>query len=275
MYFFEFFFVNLHSEPKIKPNNMMNRKTVLLALMPLLLLASCKLHYEVASVQRSRILVDARYDAQPDAQAAEFLKPYKHVVDSVMGPVVGRSAKYMTTQRPEGTLPNLLADILMWAAKDYNEKPDFAVYNMGGVRADLPKGDVTYGDVLDVAPFENKISFTTMSGADVLELFGQIASVGGEGLSHSVRLVITKDGKLVSATINGQPVDPQKDYRLTTIDYLLGGTDKLEALKKGRDINAPKEADNNTRFIIMNYFREMAKQGKEVDSEIEGRVIVK
>ena len=192
-----------------------------------------------------------------------------------MGPVVGRSAKYMTAKRPEGTLSNLLADILVWAAKDYNEKPDFGVYNMGGVRADLPKGDVTYGDVLDVAPFENKIAFTTLSGATVMDLFRQIAVVGGEGLSHSVRLVITKDGKLVSATINGEPVDPQKEYRVTTIDYLLGGTDKLEAFKNGHDVNAPKDASNNTRFVIMNYFREMAKQGREVDSEIEGRVTVK
>ena len=254
----------------------MKNKTLLLpVLATMMLVAGCRSHYEIAGIQRTRILIDSRYDAQPDAQAAEFMKPYKHVVDSVMGPVVGRSAKYMTAQRPEGTLSNLLSDILVWAAKDYNEQPDFAIYNMGGVRADLPKGDVTYGDVLDVAPFENKISFTTMSGADVLELFGQIASVGGEGLSHSVRLVITKDGKLVSATINGKPVDSKKDYRLTTIDYLLGGTDKMEAFKKGRDINAPKEADNNTRFIIMNYFREMAKQGKEVDSKIEGRVVVK
>jgi 2',3'-cyclic-nucleotide 2'-phosphodiesterase (5'-nucleotidase family) len=63
---------------------------------------------------------------------------------------------------------------------------------MGGVRADLPKGDVTYGDILDIAPFENKIAFGTMTGADVLELFGQIASTGGEGVSSSVRLVITK-----------------------------------------------------------------------------------
>ena len=61
----------------------------------------------------------------------------------------------------------------------------------------------------------------------------------------------------------------------TTIDYLLGGTDKLEAFKNGHDVNAPKDASNNTRFIIMNYFREMAKQGREVDSEIEGRVTVK
>ena len=239
-----------------------------------MLTSACQTHYEVASIQRTRIVVDNRYDGQPDQKAADFLKPYKHVVDSVLGPVVGHSAKYMTAQRPEGTLSNLLSDILVWAAKDYGEKPDFGLYNMGGVRADLPKGVVTYGDVLDIAPFENKIAFGTMTGADVLELFGQMASVGGEGVSSSVRMVI-KGGRLESATINGEPVDPTKSYRLTTIDYLLGGTDKLEALKKCTNVNAPKDASNNSRFVIMNYFREMEKQGKIVDAEIEGRVIVK
>ena len=111
-----------------------------------------------------------------------------------------------------------------------------------------------------------------MKGDVVLELFRQVAKTGGEGMSHGVCLVITKQGELVSATIDGQDVDPQKDYRVTTIDYLLGGTDKLEAFKKGININAPKDASNNTRFIIMNYFRDMDKQGKVVDSQIEGRV---
>ena len=230
----------------------MKKTTAIYLLMPMLLLSSCKQHYEVTGMQRSRILVDARYDVQPDQKVADFLKPYKHQVDSVMGPVVGRSARYMTAQRPEGTLSNLLADILVWAGK----------------------GTVTYGDVLDVAPFENKISFITMKGDVVMELFGQIAKTGGEGMSRAVRMVITKDGQLKRATINGQPIDPQKDYRVTTIDYLLGGTDKMEAFKKGTNINAPKEVSNNTRFIIMNYFREMDKQGKVVDSEIEGRVVV-
>ena len=252
----------------------MNRKTIFITLLAVLMMASsCKSHYEVASVQRTRILVDSRYDANPDAAAADFLKPYKHVVDSVMGPVVGRSAKYMKAERPEGELSNLLSDIMVWAAKDYGEKPDFGVYNMGGVRADLPKGKVTYGDVLDIAPFENKIAFTTLSGADVLELFSEMAGVGGEGVSHSVRLVISKDFKLVSATINGEPIDPQRDYRIATIDYLLGGTDKMTAFKKGRNVNSPKEVSNNTRFIIMNYFREQTKLGKEVTAEIEGRIV--
>lgn len=254
----------------------MNRKTFFITLLAALMLTtSCRQHYEVVSIQRSRILVDSRYDAQPDAAATEFLKPYKHMVDSVMGPVVGQSAKYMTAQRPEGTLSNLLADILVWASKGYNETVNFGLYNMGGVRADLPKGTITYGDVLDIAPFENKIAFATLSGADVLELFSQIASAGGEGVSHAVRLVISKDGKLVSATVNGQAIDPAKDYRIATIDYLLGGTDKMEALKKSRNINAPKDASNNSRFVIMNYFREMQKQGKVVDSQLEGRITIK
>ena len=61
---------------------------------------------------------------------------------------------------------------------------------------------------------------------------------------------------------------------MTTIDYLLGGTDKMEAFKKGRNINSPQDSLNNTRFIIMNYFRQMQKQNREVDSQIEGRVVI-
>ena len=259
----------------------MNRKFLFLgAMVPLLTLVSCHTHYEVAGFQRSRIVVDERYDANPDARAAEFLKPYKNKVDSIMGPVVGQSAKYMTAKRPEGTLSNLLADILVWGAKNYQEQVDFGIYNMGGVRADLPKGTITYGDVVDIAPFENKIAFTTLSGADVLELFEQIAAVGGEGVSRGVRLVIKKDAAtskytFESATINGEPVDPQRDYRITTIDYLLGGTDKMGAFKKGRNVNSPQDASNNSRFVIMNYFLEQQKLGKIVDSEIEGRITVK
>lgn len=257
----------------------MKKKRFCYLLLPLLLVASCKSHYEVASIQRSRIVVDSRYDAQPNAQAAEFLKPYKHIVDSVMGPVVGRSAKYMTAKRPEGTLSNLLSDIMVWAAKDYGEQVDFGVYNMGGVRADLPKGVITYGDVLDIAPFENKIAFTTLTGSDVMELFREMADAGGEGVSHAVRLVIHGDASqkklsLVSATINGETVDPQREYRIVTIDYLLGGTDKMSTFKKGYNINSPQDVSNNSRFVIMNYFREMDRQGKVVDAEIEGRVVI-
>lgn len=231
--------------------------------------------YEVKSVSRSRILIDKRFDVTPDAQAAAFIAPYKSKVDSIMSPVVGTTAHYMTRHRPESELSNLLTDILVWAGRDFDEKPDFAVYNMGGIRSNLPKGKITVGDVNDMAPFENKICFLTLTGDKVLELFRQIAHRGGEGLSHSVRMTISKDGKLLEATLDGKSIDPLAKYRVATLDYLAEGNDQLEAFKAGTDVVSPKQRENNVRYIIMNYFREMAAQGKAVESRVEGRVVIK
>ena len=152
---------------------------------------------------------------------------------------------------------------------------DFAVYNMGGIRAAFAKGKVTYGDVVDVAPFENKICFLTLTGKKVRELFAQIAATGGEAVSHGVNLVISKDHKLMDCKLNGMPIDDNKSYRVATLDYLAQGNDKLEAFKSGTDVVSPQTQENNVRFIIMNYFREQKAQNKPVSREIEGRIVVK
>ena len=240
-----------------------------------LMAVSCRSGYHVTDIQRSRILVDKTYDSQPDAQAAAFIKPYQHEVDSIMSPVMGSAASYMAAKRPESELSNLLSDILVWASKRFDEHPDMAVYNMGGIRAAFAEGEVTYGDVLDVAPFENKICFVTLSGEKLLLLFRQIAARGGEGVSHGVELVITKDKQLESARLNGKEIDPQASYRLATLDYLAQGNDGMDAFKSATNIVSPQEKSNNVRFIIMDYFREQASQGKAVESKIEGRIVVK
>lgn len=237
-------------------------------------LASCASHYELSSISRTRILVDSRYDAQPDKAAAEFIAPYKQRVDSIMSPVVGRSARFMAAHRPESELSNLLPDILVWASEQFGEKPDFAVYNMGGIRAALPEGDVTIGDVLDVAPFENKICFLTLSGEKTQELLSQIAHRGGEGISHSVQIKADKQRRLISAAIDGKPVDKNRSYRIATLDYVAQGNDEMSAFKAKTDVVSPQEEIHNVRYLIMDYFRYMAKNGHDVDSKIEGRFII-
>lgn len=250
------------------------RKNLLLhgTLATLLLVSCAPKHYQLTSVERTRIIVDSRYDQHPDEAAATFIAPYKRVNDSIMGPVMGVVAHNMHPMRPESDLSNLLADILVWAAKDYNEQPVLGVYNMGGIRADLTKGEVTYGDVLDVAPFENKICFTTLTGESLLRLFQQIAHRGGEGVSKGTELVITKDGQLVSARLNGQEIDPKAEYRVTTVNYLLEGNDGLSAFTEGKDNRAPQEASNNSRYLIMNYFKDKHARGEIVDAQVEGRI---
>lgn len=240
----------------------------------LLLCSSCASHWQMTGVERSRILVDKRYDAQPDAQAAAFLKPFADEVNKEMSPVVGRTARYMASHRPESELSNLLSDILIWGGARFGEKPDFGVYNIGGIRAALPQGEVTVGDVLDVAPFDNKIYFLTLTGDKVLELFAQIAHRGGEGVSNSVCLHISRDGKLLSATVGGQPVDKNRSYRIATLDYVAQGNDEMVAFKAKTNVVAPDSESNNLRFIIMDYLRELASKGQTADSKVEGRIVV-
>ena len=254
----------------------MQRKILSLGLMSVLLWgASCTTHYTLTTIDRTRVLIDNRYDAHPDVQAAAFLAPYEVKVDSMMKPVVGHAGCDLTVDRPETPLSNLLADVLIWASSQYNEKPDFSVYNIGGIRASLAQGDVTIGDILEVAPFENKICFLTLTGEKVQELFSQIAIQGGEGVSRGIQLVITKDGKLISGKLNGKDINPKATYRIATLDYLAQGNDRMVAFKAKTDVNQPDGEQNNIRYLIMDYFREQAKQGKAVTAEVEGRVKIK
>ena len=106
----------------------------------------------------------------------------------------------------------------------------------------------------------------------MLQLFRQIAKRGGEGVSHGVELVITSDGKLVSSKLQGKEIDPQAEYRVATINYLIEGNDGMPALREGKNIVAPNDASNNTRFLIMNYFKDHQARGVVVDSKVEGRI---
>ena len=255
---------------------LMYKKLLLFLIVPAALgVSSCRQHYELLDISRSRILVDSCYDVAPDREAQTFLAPYQHKVDSIMSPVVGETAEYLYSRKPESPLSNLLADILSWGGNGFNEKVDFSLYNVGGIRAAFAKGKVTYGDVVDVAPFENKICFLSLTGSKVRELFTEVANLGGEGLSHGVNLVITKDGRLLEATINGKAIDDNVTYRVATLDYLAQGNDGLDAFKYGTDVISPKGNDNNVRFIIMNYFRDKMAHGIAVDSKVEGRIILR
>ena len=101
-----------------------------------------------------------------------------------------------------------------------------------------------------------------------------MASVGGEGLSSGVQLLITKDGKLKNALIHGKEIVPTDTYRIATLDYLAQGNDKLEAFKEKTNLISPQDFHSNVRFIIMDYFKEKAAQGLQVDAEEEGRTCV-
>lgn len=227
--------------------------------------------YGVVAVEAQRFEVTRSLDAHPDKEAIALLRPYKAVVDSMMSPVLGYSACAMTVQRPESPLSNWVADVLRDAAARAGQPADIGLCNMGGLRSTMPQGEVTVGDVLAIAPFENRLCILTLRGDAVQELMEQIAAVHGEGISGA-QLDITADGKLRKATVAGCPIDREHIYTLVTLDYLAEGNDKMFALRKAikKDVH-----ETLIRDVLMNFIRAEQKAKRKLKAETEGRIVIK
>ena len=240
----------------------------------LLLFSSChSSYYTISSIEGGRIVVDKKYDTKPNSESQQIVLTYKNKVDSIMSPVIGHSLTDMSAERPESKLSNLVADILRESTTAYLGKmADVAVINMGGLRSSLPKGDVTYGNIFEITPFENTLCILTMSGKEIREVFENIASVYGEGLSGA-QLEITKEGKLLSAKIAGEEIEDNKIYKVATLDYLAEGNDKMVAFKKIKDRLQPDGA--TLRQIFLDYVISNNAKGGKLDSKVEGRIVVK
>lgn len=251
-------------------HNIMEHKlrTFLLVLSLFTLPFASAQQYKVKSAKWKRIEVTSEWDARPDSQALAIVAPYKSGVDSIMSPVLGMSRTAMNAKRPESLLSNWAADMMVEGSTATGlPAADMGLVNIGGLRNNMPKGIVRRGDIILISPFENSLVVLEMKGKDLMELMRNIAAVGGEGVSSSVRIVIGKDNKLVSATINGEQISRKRTYTVATIDYLAEGNDKMYALKKARKRHeiGLKARDVLTESVIKH---------RIIDSKIEGRILL-
>lgn len=238
----------------------------------ILFLSACRSSYVLKGVEDGKIEITSAFDNHPDKAATLILSPYKAKIDSLMKPIIGHSEINMAVYRPESLLSNFAADVLRKATTLYQDKQaDVAITNMGGLRNELPKGDITFENIYEIFPFENSLCLLTMSGKSLWNLFVQIAKLKGEGLSGA-HLVITKDGILKDVKVNGKNLEPDKMYSVATLDYLAEGNDSMAAFLEATEKICPENA--TIRQIIVNYVESMTKKGQSVTSVVDGRITV-
>ena len=234
---------------------------------------AAKANYQIDKIEGSMICMDSHWDVHPDGKTVAILNPYKEKIDQMMYEVIGVSDTVMEKGAPESLLSNLVAEVLRQGAGTVLGKPaDVGIINMGGLRNILPKGNITVGTVFEILPFENSLCVLTMKGADMKDLIQAIASVRGEGLS-GIRMEVTKDGKLLNATIGGNPIEDEKLYTVGTIDYLADGNSHMNAFLQAVKRECPDGA--TLRQLFLDFVREQTAAGKTISSRLDGRVTVK
>ena len=217
-----------------------------------------------------KIPIDSKTETIADKSYNEHLLPMKQQLGVKMNVVIGVAAETMKGHAPESLLSNFSADVYRQAGTDYLGQPvDISIVNLGGLRTEIPAGNITVGKVFELMPFENELVILWLKGDKLQDLIQYFASVGGEGIS-GIRMEIS-NGKAVNVTVNGKPIETEMLYSIATSDYLAGGNDKMFQLAK-------YEKRQNTgiklRDILMNYIKNETAKGNKVVAKLDGRITI-
>lgn len=212
-----------------------------------------------------------------DPAMQKFLEPYKHDVDSVNARVIGRADYTLHGDDRNGGYANLAGDFAMWFGRQVvdsvlpGRKIDLGIMNVGGIRHDMPAGDVTEGEILDTFPFANYMIIKELSGQDIIDAMKVAAKKGGEAVSGNVRVVCTPDSTVKQVIINGEPMDPNRQYVVSTISYLGDGNDNLKTLANGKLLWRDPMPDMSER--ILDYISSFGRLGLPVNPDPTPRFV--
>ena len=183
----------------------------------------------------------------------DIFKTYEKELNELIG-----SSEYDLVIRPEGTtdshyiycryqectVGNLLADAFKSAGKS-----DASIANGGAVRSNIDKGSLTRQQIMAVAPFFNDLIVKQLPGQCILDAlefgvskhptasggFPQVSGISFdidtslnstvETDSQGIFLDIKGKRKVSNVKINGENIDPNKNYTVSMSSYIGNGGD--------------------------------------------------
>lgn len=230
-------------------------------------------------VSKNAELLDAEevkaINPTPDKNIVQAIDKMNRDNQKIFSQVIAQSDKtlsgeYEKVRTQEMELGDLIADAFRWRTGS-----DIAFMNGGGIRGDLPKGNVTYGDIIEIFPFGNQLQVVEIPGKNIREMlehgvfeypdtFGGFLQVSGIRFEFFTNNPI--GSRIGEIFVNNVPLDENKIYTLATLDFLIEGGDGYDMLKNLLIIGKFGTCEE----ILIDYLKEVG--AKKVDT---GRIIKK
>ncbi len=222
-------------------------------------------------------LAPATFDGapvSPDPKVAALLEPFLERVANEQRRSLGVDVPKLLTRshQSESAMGNLFADALREL-----EGADAALLNSGGFRSDLRPGELTFGALFEVLPFDNAVATLRVTGAELVRILEVLLSSGHgvpqtSGLRFSAQ--VCPGGARVTSIhwSDGRPFDRAAIYRLSTSDFLASGGDGLgpamAALPDNRK-DLGRGRVKNMRDALAEFFQ---KRGRALEAAVDGRM---
>src|SRR3989442_1490403 len=173
---------------------------------------------------RARIETPYTDQVRPDAALGDTLRVYQRAIETVRSRPVARVKVELRRTGQEYGLGRLIAD-----AQRNVAQADVAIVNNGGIRADLAAGAVTYGDLYEVQPFQNRLVRLLATGKVLKEALEHVVA-GDRADAHVSGLEVWYDpGKRAGQRVtkltlaDGRGADGGRTYTGAVSEFLAAG----------------------------------------------------
>lgn len=248
-------------------------KKIIISIFTIVLFFSCKNEPQhLLKIEGKLLPITSEITSNENIE--NFVKPYRGEIEKEMSNILSYTPINLTREdgELESSLGNLMADMCYQEANPiFNKKTgkniDFALFNFGGVRASIPKGNITMQHAFNLMPFENQLVVVELSSEKIKELITYLINKKkAHPISKQVSLVFTNNG--YNFKINNKPLNDSKTYFVLTSDYLQHGGDHMNFFKN--PVNLYK-IDYKLRNAIIDYFKET----DTIKVKLDGRIRTK
>ncbi len=209
-------------------------------------------------------------DSIDDIDIELIIKPYRDKIKTLEKTVGFSKESYSIRDgKLESTLGNLIADILYEESnpefyKITSNNIDFALFNYGGVRGTLNKGEITQHDLFTIMPWKNLATVVKIKGEKVIDL---VDYFNNENLAHpSTRLEIEFiNKKIKKILINKRKFDKNKSYYVLTSNFLQEGGDKMTFFKDPLELY-------NLNLNLRDLLIKSIENKKTIESKLDNRI---
>jgi 5'-nucleotidase/UDP-sugar diphosphatase len=230
---------------------------------------------EVTGITARLLAAADTADVVPDPDLQKTIEDIEAANAEVFNEVIATTDVYLDGVREnvrtkETNLGNLSADAARAATG-----ADIAFVNGGGIREDIPVGDITKGKIAAIFPFGNTIEVKKITGADLKAMLewsvsdypaAKGAFLQVSGLEFSFDPAKEAAGsKVVEILVGGEAFDEAKEYTVAINDFMSTGGDGYSMLAD-YDVLA---IYGTYEEIIIDYLATNGTAGSEVSGRIK------
>jgi 2',3'-cyclic-nucleotide 2'-phosphodiesterase (5'-nucleotidase family) len=226
-----------------------------------------------------------------DPETQSLVKRYGQKIDSIMNVDAGESDVDLdgeNVRKRETNLGDFVADIL----REISDS-EVAIINGGGIRTSIRKGRITVGDIYSVLPFDNYIVSIKLTGKQIREALehglsgideeaGRFPQVSGMKMIYDPGA--PKGSRIRELLIQEKPVDPEREYRVATNDFMAAGGDGYrafgEAIGSSKDfeivggmMKGERVAYSDSGRWIRDVVMDTIRQKGRIAPKVEGRIV--